>query len=75
MCIVIDSNQYVWEIHRYKSGLKWGAWKYYNGNREMTQQILYRKGKRIWTYTYRKGEVIESINKKGRVKKFKGCGC
>ena len=75
MCILVDSSDYVWEIHRYKNDMKWGAWKYFNGNHQMVQQILYRKGKRIWTYEYRDGEVIKSINKKGKVRKFKGCGC
>ena len=75
LCAIADSTGYVWEVHRYKKGMKWGKWQYYNREGQLTQQILYRRNKRIWTFEYRDGEVIQSTNKHGKVKKFKGCGC
>ena len=74
-CALRDSSGYVVEIHNYKDGLKWGSWERYNYNGELIEKNFYKKGERIWTFIYRDEELIKSINKKGKVKKFKGCGC
>jgi hypothetical protein len=75
VCTVRDSTGYVLEIHRYKNGLKWGSWERFNSKGQVVEKNYFRKDVRIWTFFYRDEEVIKSINKKGKVKKFKGCGC
>ncbi len=74
-CSIKDSLGYVLEIHRYKDGLKWGSWERYNYNGQLIEKNYYKRGERKWTFFYRNEELIKSINKKGKVKKFKGCGC
>lgn len=75
LCAVKDSAGYVLEIHRYKDGLKSGSWEKYNYNGQLIEKNYYKKGERKWTFFYRDEEIIKSINKKGKVKTFKGCGC
>ncbi len=74
-CAIKDSSGYVVEIHRYKDGMKWGSWERFNYNGQLVEKKYYKKGERKWTFFYRDEELIKSINKKGKVKKFKGCGC
>ena len=75
MCAIMDSTGYVLEIHRFKDGEKSGSWERFNYNGELIEKNYYKKGIRVWTFFYRDGEVIKSINKKGKVKTFRGCGC
>ncbi len=75
MCAIKDSSGFVLEIHRYKDGMKWGSWERYNYNGQLIEKNYYKRGERVWTFFYRDEELIKSINKKGKVKKFKGCGC
>jgi hypothetical protein len=74
-CAIRDSTGYVVEVHRYKDGLKSGNWEKFNYNGQLIEKNFYKKGVRTWTFFYRDDEVIKSINKKGKVRKFKGCGC
>ncbi|MBO6517752.1 MAG: hypothetical protein JJ975_14500 [Bacteroidia bacterium] len=74
-CVIRDSTGYVLEIHRYKDGMKWGSWEKFNYNGELIEKNYYRRGERVWTFYYRDEELIKSINKNGKVKTFKGCGC
>lgn len=74
-CAVRDSAGYVVEVHRYKDGLKSGSWERFNYNGQLIEKNFFKKGERVWTFFYRDEELIKSINKKGKVKKFKGCGC
>ncbi|MBI1307971.1 MAG: hypothetical protein GC181_15310 [Bacteroidetes bacterium] len=75
LCAFKDSTGYVWEIHKFKGGDKSGKWQYFNRKGEVIEERFYRRNKLIWTYYYRDGQVIRSINKKGKIKNFKGCGC
>ena len=75
LCSVKDSNGFVTEIRRYRDGQKHGNWDKFNKKGELVTRNTYKKGKRVWTFNYRDEEVIQSINKKGKIRNFKGCGC
>jgi len=74
-CVVRDSTGYVLEIHRFKNDQKSGAWEKFNYDGQVVERIIYRRGQRVWTLYFKDDELIKSINKKGKVKTFSGCGC
>ncbi|MFT4521825.1 MAG: antitoxin component YwqK of YwqJK toxin-antitoxin module [Bacteroidia bacterium] len=65
----------VLEIQRFRNGKKSGTWIYNDKNNKILKKERYRKGSLQGTFYYRDGEIIKHVNKKGKVKKFKGCGC
>lgn len=62
-------------IQRYKNGVRHGTWIVKNKEGRIVLKTRYKKGRRLWQFTYVNNKVVESIDRKGRVKKVKDCGC
>lgn len=74
-CYVKDSTGYILEIHRFKNGLKSGDWETFNNQGELIKRLYYKKDQLKWTFFYKDGEIIKSIDPRGRIREFSGCGC
>ena len=60
-------------IKSYKNGLRHGTWIVKNEKGNIILKTRYKKGKRRWQFTYEKN--VETIDRKGRVRHVKDCGC
>lgn len=59
----------------YKDTLRHGTWEEFDTDGWLQRKTRYRRGKIIWIKIYREGRLAEVINRKGKVKKMKDCGC
>lgn len=58
-----------------KEGQKQGVWICRDGKRVVKRE-RYKNGRLSSYIIYdRKGNIIETMDRKGRVRKFSGCGC
>lgn len=62
-------------IQTFKKGIRHGIWIVKNEEGRIVLKTKYKKGRRIWQFTYVNNKVVESIDRKGKVKKVKDCGC
>ncbi|MBI1223365.1 MAG: hypothetical protein GC180_12230 [Bacteroidetes bacterium] len=69
-----DSHQLILQ-GRFKSGLRHGTFKEYDMAGLLILKAHYKNGKLLWMQRYANGKIIEYIDRKGRVRKAKSCGC
>lgn len=63
-------------VEKYKEGTKCGIWKFFHPTGVILRREKYKNGELAFTWIYNdKGQLIESINKKGKHKKYKACNC
>jgi hypothetical protein len=55
-------------------GQRTGMWTFYDNYGQVSRKIKYRKNAAIWTFLYENGNITESINRKGKVRK-RSCNC
>jgi antitoxin component YwqK of YwqJK toxin-antitoxin module len=59
----------------YKDTLRHGIWIEYDALGIVTRKTKYIRGKIRWVYIYKNARLIETIDKKGKRRKMKDCGC
>jgi antitoxin component YwqK of YwqJK toxin-antitoxin module len=59
----------------YRNGIRHGTWKYFEPNGNLSRKIKYKNGTRIWESFYKDNKLIETIDKRGRKKIVRDCGC
>jgi|GEM_PF-2253857 len=59
----------------YKNGQRQGIFKEYDGMGLLTRKTRYKNGKMKWMQVYKDGKIIEYIDKNGKIRKAKNCGC
>jgi antitoxin component YwqK of YwqJK toxin-antitoxin module len=74
-CKTFFNNGALKTIATYKNGLRHGTWIVKNEKGLIVLKTKYKKGQRIWQFTYQNNKVIQSIDRKGRVKIVNDCGC
>jgi antitoxin component YwqK of YwqJK toxin-antitoxin module len=74
-CRAYYSGKKLRHVIHYRNGLRHGTWVFLHEDGNYDKRIKYRKGARIWELHYRDGNVIRSIDRKGREKERKNCGC
>lgn len=63
-------------VKKYDEGLACGKWSYYSDQKHLTRREKYKNGKRVFTWIYNdEGRISETINKKGKHRKFHPCNC
>lgn len=59
-----------------KEGRKHGVWVCRNNEGKLMRKERYKHGEvSTWTIYDEKGQMIESRDKKGKIRKYKPCGC
>jgi antitoxin component YwqK of YwqJK toxin-antitoxin module len=74
-CISVYPSGYKKLDYRFKQGARHGIWIEFNEGGKIITKTKYRRGVRIWEFRYVNNRVVESINRKGVLKKVKDCGC
>lgn len=74
-CRSYYSGKKLRHVIHYRNGLRHGTWVFLLEDGNYDRRIKYRKGERIWELHYRNGQVFRSIDRKGREKERKNCGC
>ena len=63
-------------VEKFKNGEKCGIWNYYAPTGYLERRERYRKGQLVFTWHYNEeGRLSESVNKSGKRKQHKSCGC
>lgn len=75
VCKKYYSNGQIHQVTRYKNGLRHGKWKTFDQDGHLKSKVKYKKGQRIWVFYYTNNKVTETINRKGKVKMVRDCGC
>lgn len=74
-CKTFFKNGELQTIQSFKNGQRNGVWIVKNEEGKIVLKTKYKNGKRIYQYTYQNNKIIESIDRKGKVRKVKDCGC
>lgn len=74
-CISVYPSGYKHKESRYVNGLRHGIWTEFSEDGKIIRKTKYRHGRRLWEFRYVNNRVVESVNRKGVVKKVKDCGC
>jgi len=74
---IIDSTSNILVKQKFKQGKPCGNWSYYTlSTSKIIKKEFYKKGALQYTYLYNeKGQLIESIDKKGVSKIYEPCNC
>lgn len=74
---VIDSTSNIFIKQKFKQGKPCGNWSYFAlSTSKIIKKEFYKKGALHYTYLYNeKGQLIESIDKKGVSKVYEPCNC
>ncbi len=71
-----DSTGLVIKLEKYKNGLACGTWLYYNKNGSVIKKEKYKRGLLRYTLLLNeKGQLLESIDRKGKHRMYKPCNC
>jgi hypothetical protein len=63
-------------VKKYDNGLPCGKWSYYSEQQRLTRKEKYKDGLLVFTWIYNdEGRIAETINKKGKHKKYHPCNC
>ena len=74
-CLEKDSTGYILAIRKYKNNQKHGTWQVFEKEGWIKERYVYKNDRLKWQLFYREGKLVRSINKNGKIKNFKGCGC
>jgi len=74
---VVDTVKHISVKKKFKNGFPCGNWSYFsNSTFKIIKKEFYKKGVLQYTYFYNeRGQVIESTDKKGKVKTYEPCNC
>ncbi|MDX5320797.1 MAG: hypothetical protein LPK45_06825 [Bacteroidota bacterium] len=67
-------HQLIFQGH-YRDGQRHGMFKEYDAQGLLLTKAKYKRGRLIWMQRYENGKIVEYIDRKGKRRKAKDCGC
>jgi antitoxin component YwqK of YwqJK toxin-antitoxin module len=63
-------------IAKFEKGNPCGKWRYFDEEQHLIKKEKYINGLLVFSWSYnKKGKITETINRKGKIRKYKPCNC